>query len=124
MQAPNVVRNTLTRQRGTRDHRHRRLRGTAAGQQTQRHLVEHTQRHDQRHHRAAGPRQRCPVEPVGKPRIGVAGHEGDRRGQPPCVNGMPATAGAATPAVTPGTTRNGMPAAPNASASSPPRPNT
>ena len=41
-----------------------------------------------------------------------------------CVTGMPAYAGAATPAVTPGTTSNGTPAAASASASSPPRPNT
>ncbi len=41
-----------------------------------------------------------------------------------CVTGIPAYAGAATPAVTPGTTSNGMPAARSASASSPPRPNT
>ena len=37
---------------------------------------------------------------------------------------MPAYAGAATPAVTPGTSSNGTPAAASASASSPPRPNT
>ena len=41
---------------------------------------------------------------------------------PRCVTGMPAAAGAATAAVTPGTTSNGMPAARSASASSPPRP--
>src|SRR4051812_33211759 len=40
------------------------------------------------------------------------------------VTGMPAYAGAAMPAVTPGTTSNGTPAAASASASSPPRPNT
>ena len=37
---------------------------------------------------------------------------------------MPAYAGAATPAVTPGTTSNWTPAVRSASASSPPRPNT
>ena len=41
-----------------------------------------------------------------------------------CVTGMPAYAGAATPAVTPGTTSKRTPAAASASASSPPRPNT
>jgi hypothetical protein len=41
-----------------------------------------------------------------------------------CVTAMPAYAGAATPAVTPGTTSNRTPAAASASASSPPRPNT
>ena len=40
------------------------------------------------------------------------------------VTGIPAYAGAATPAVTPGTTSNAIPAARSASASSPPRPNT
>ena len=40
---------------------------------------------------------------------------------PRWVRGMPAAAGAARPALTPGTTRQGMPAAVNAAASSPPR---
>ena len=43
---------------------------------------------------------------------------------PRWVTGIPAQAGAATPAVTPGTTSNATPAARQASASSPPRPNT
>ena len=41
-----------------------------------------------------------------------------------CVTGMPAYAGAATPAVMPGTISNPMPASRSRSASSPPRPNT
>ena len=43
---------------------------------------------------------------------------------PRCVTGMPAAAGAAIAAVTPGTTSKGTPARAHASASSPPRPNT
>ncbi len=43
---------------------------------------------------------------------------------PRCVTGIPASSGAATAVVTPGTTSNGMPAAVSASASSAPRPNT
>ncbi len=41
-----------------------------------------------------------------------------------CVTGIPAYAGAATAAVTPGTTSNSIPADARASASSPPRPKT
>jgi len=43
---------------------------------------------------------------------------------PRCVTGIPAYAGAATPAVMPGTTSNSIPAAESAIASSPPRPKT
>ena len=41
-----------------------------------------------------------------------------------CVTGIPAYAGTATAAVTPGMTVNGIPASAIVSASSPPRPNT
>jgi len=44
--------------------------------------------------------------------------------RPRCVTGMPAYAGTATAALTPGTTSNGMPACTSAAASSPPRPKT
>ena len=40
-----------------------------------------------------------------------------------CVSGIPAYAGTASPAETPGTTSNATPAAASAAASSPPRPN-
>ena len=43
---------------------------------------------------------------------------------PRCVTGMPASGGAATALLMPGTTSNGTPAARSASASSPPRPHT
>ena len=57
-------------------------------------------------------------------RVLVAGDERDGAGQPRWVTGIPAYAGAAMPAVTPGTTSNASPAARSACASSPPRPKT
>ena len=108
--------------RAPRDDGGRRARVLAGGDQPARDRGEMGEAHEDderpgRRRRAA--RSRDPRPRPSGPETSVTCAE-----TPRCVTGIPAEAGTADSAETPGTTSNGTPAAASASASSPPRPKT